>query len=79
GCLAGLRSALSRIDTGPVRDLGALAKHAYESARITGWFDGRDCREIEQLLGVCATIPLIGFAPRSRPQRGDAPCEPTER
>lgn len=78
-CLVTLRDALSRIASGPVRDLGALVKDAYESARDSGWFGDRECPEIEQLLLFCSSIPLVGFGSREQAQRGDTPCETTER
>jgi hypothetical protein len=74
-----LRSALSRLDAEPVRELGALAKRAYDDGCTTGWLNGRDCREIDQLLAFCTAIPLVGFAPRTQHQPGAASCEPSAR
>lgn len=60
-CVLELRAVLSRVESGPVRDLGLRVKETFEAARGHGWFDGRDAREIEQLLLFCSSIPLVGF------------------
>jgi hypothetical protein len=59
--VASLRDALSGLESGAVRDLGALVKEALEGARGRAWFDGRDAREVERLLLFCRSVPLIGF------------------
>jgi hypothetical protein len=60
-CVVELRNALTRMESDPVRNLGTLVKETFEEARGRGWFDGRDAREIEQLLLFCNSVPLVGF------------------
>jgi GNAT superfamily N-acetyltransferase len=56
-----LRAALARIESAPVHDLGACVRTALDEARRCGWFDGRDCRALAQLLRFCRSVPLVGF------------------
>lgn len=60
-CVIELRNALSRVDSGDIRNLGMVMKEAFEEACALGWFDERDSVEIEQLLLFCRAIPLVGF------------------
>lgn len=60
-CVTELRNALSRIDSGNIRHLGALAKQAVETAGGRHWFQERDSGEIEKLMLLCRSIPLVGF------------------
>ncbi|HEY0556763.1 MAG TPA: hypothetical protein VGG20_21080 [Thermoanaerobaculia bacterium] len=59
-CVVELRSALARTESDDVRNLGLLVKEKFAEARRLGWLDGRDCRDIEQLLLFCGSIPLVG-------------------
>lgn len=60
-CVTDLRNALSRIETGDIRHLGAIVKQTVETAGGRKWFESRDCGEIEKLMLLCRSIPLVGF------------------
>ncbi len=57
-----LRNALSKIDRTELSDLGLLVKEALEEAWRQAWFEGRDPKELEQLLVFCRSIPLVGLS-----------------
>lgn len=60
-CVAELRNALARTESGDIRNLGMIVKETFAEARRLGWFDARDSRDIEKLLLLCSSIPLAGF------------------
>jgi GNAT superfamily N-acetyltransferase len=60
-CVLELRDELSKVESGDLRDLGLTVKRKYDQARATGWLDGRDTGDIEQMLLFCSSVPLVNF------------------
>ena len=60
-CVIELRNAVSKTESGNVRNLGKLIKEPFEEACRQGWFDEREAAQLEQLLLFCRSIPLLGL------------------
>jgi len=71
--VAALRRELLRIGSSGVRNLGVLVKDCVDEATTSGWFDGRDRGDIEELLLFCRSIPLVGLGAAAPPIVPGAP------
>jgi GNAT superfamily N-acetyltransferase len=61
-CVVEMRNALAGIESGEARNLGVVIKERLENAQARRWLDGRDTSELDQLLLLCRSIPLVGFS-----------------
>ena len=61
-CVVELRERLGTFDGDDPGDLGVFVKERFEEACAHGWFREHEPGDVEQLLGFCRSIPLVGFA-----------------